>query len=141
MILRSLTLLALTILASCAGPAGDYAKQHPQLPPAHRDFLRTGKVPAGDAVAGMTHEEVKLAMRGFPDAYDKIDGQEAWVYTRKKTVPTTERDANATMGSNGRPEAFAQSDNLGPGTDVMVKTTILFQGNVATQAETVEQRQ
>src|SRR5580704_15762741 len=71
-------------LAGCATPSQTYAKQHPELPAAQLQILKTGKIPDGTAVAGMTQEQVKLAMGIEPAQYTKIDGLDAWVYVQKK---------------------------------------------------------
>jgi hypothetical protein len=73
-------LIVTCFLAACANPARTYVGQHPGLSPEHRKIMLAGKVPDGNAVAGMTKEEVRLAMGADPDQFTKIDGQDAWVY-------------------------------------------------------------
>jgi hypothetical protein len=74
-------LLAVTCLfAACVNPARTYVTQHSELSPEQRKILLAGKIPDGDAVAGMTKEQVRLAMGADPDQFTKIDGQDAWVY-------------------------------------------------------------
>ena len=97
-------------------------------------------MPTGDAVAGMTHDEVKLAMHGYPTTFDRINAEEAWVYVTKKAVATTDRDLDATTSSNGKPEPFSASDNPGAEKNINVKTTVFFQGDRATHAETTEEK-
>jgi len=60
---RFLLALALAGLLSACGTLGQaYVKQHPELSAAHRQILLTGKIPDGDAVAGMTREQIQIVM-------------------------------------------------------------------------------
>src|SRR5436309_410391 len=81
----SLVLVGISF-ASCTSPGQSYVSKHPELSAAHRQIMATGKIPSGDAVAGMTHDQVRLAMNGAPATFDKINGEEAWIYLRKNTV-------------------------------------------------------
>jgi hypothetical protein len=140
---RSVLLLAsATLLAGCANPGRSYAGRHPDLPAAHRQILLSGKIPGGTAVEGMTHEQVKIAMGGFPQTLDRVNNEEAWVYVRKKLVATelTTADYGPRDSGAGRRDPFMASDNTGPQTDVNEKTTVFFQGDRATHAQITEER-
>ena len=136
----ALLLLASCLISGCGTPGITYAKQHPELPPAHLQILKTGKVPDGDAIAGMTREQVQIAMGVEPAQYTKVDGHDAWVYVRKNLSP-------APLVSDSTPQIDRQ-DNRNKGslldtpdqlqTREQTKTTIIFDGNVATHAETVK---
>lgn len=142
MMLRlSVLLLALASLAGCANPGQTYAKSHPELPAAHRQILARGKIPTGEAVAGMTRAQVKLAMGGDPTTFDKIDGQDVWVYVRKRGVG---RESFEDLGSSGRASmenthSFTESNDFSPRVDVELKTTIFFQGDRATHAQSADE--
>jgi outer membrane protein assembly factor BamE (lipoprotein component of BamABCDE complex) len=134
------TVAAAALLAGCANPGQSYASRHPELSVAHRQILSRGSIPSGDAVAGMTREQVKLAMGGDPTTFDRIDGEDAWVYAHKKMVGNsmfddTERAGTLRMEND---HSFSQTQELGPRMDVEVKTTVFFKGDGATHAITDE---
>src|SRR5260221_2234222 len=94
-------LFSLCTLMGCVNQGSSYASKHPELSQAHRQILVSGKVPSGDAVAGMTREQVKMAMGGGPATLDKIDGPDAWGFAHKKTVARAARaDADHTPRSS-----------------------------------------
>ena len=133
---------AIVVLTGCANPGQSYANKHPELSAAHRQILTRGSIPGGDAVAGMSREQVKLAMGGDPATFDKINGEDAWVYVHKKMVGNSSFDGGERPG-NSRMEtdhSFSQTENLGPRLDVDVKTTVFFQGDRATHAQVGEER-
>ncbi|HEV7405034.1 MAG TPA: hypothetical protein VGO11_18975 [Chthoniobacteraceae bacterium] len=123
------------LLASCTTPGKSYAGKHPELSAAHRQILASGKMPAGDAVAGLTHDEVRIAMNGAPATFDKINGEEAWIYLRKNTVVSDIEPPHPSPGSTLDHESFSPMPGTDLETDGMVKTTIFFQGGRATRAE------
>jgi outer membrane protein assembly factor BamE (lipoprotein component of BamABCDE complex) len=140
-ILLTAGLLILLFLAGCANAGKSYADQHPSLPAAHRQILATGKIEGGTDVAGMTREQVRLAMGGDPATFDKINGEDAWVYTRKKAVAKSAAFEERGQAGNSRMEAnhsFSETEDLAPRTDVEVRTTIFFQGNLATHSLVTE---
>jgi hypothetical protein len=136
-----LGLLVGMLLASCTTPGQAYVRKHPELPAAHRQILASGKIPSGDAVAGLTHDEVRLAMNGAPATFDKINGEEAWIYLRKNTLPPDSIEAPRTPAGSSlnTHDAFSAP---APGLDVdgMVKTTIFFQGDRATHADISQEK-
>lgn len=122
--------------AGCANPGSAYAAQHPDLPPAHRQILLRGKIPNGDAVAGMTRAQVKLAMGGDPTTFDKLGTDDVWIYVRKKAVGRESFDDERAGGSGlGNSLSFTESVDFSPRVDVDLKTTIFFQGDRATHAQ------
>ncbi len=135
-------LLLLSILTGCTSPGRTYASKHPELSAEHRQIFVSGKIPNGTAVAGMTHDEVKMAMAGDPDTLDRIDGEEAWVYKRKKLVATefTGPGDSASNSTSRRTDSLSAIDNTGPQMDVISKTTIFFRGDRATHAEVSEDK-
>ena len=126
--------------AGCATPGQAYAKQHPELPAPQVQILNTGKIPDGTAVAGMTQEQVKLAMGIEPAQYTKIDGQDAWVYVQRK-LSTTGITPTDTMGLNHRDsrnqKPLEEGESHAPSDLPQIKTTVYFQGDRATRAEVV----
>lgn len=132
-----LSLAATAGLAGCANPGSSYAAQHPDLPPAHRQILHRGKIPNGEAVAGMTRSQVKLAMGGDPTTFDKIDGEDVWIYVRKHGVG---RESFEDLGRSGsasmeNTHSFTDSNDFSPRVDVEMKTTVFFKGDRATHAQ------
>jgi outer membrane protein assembly factor BamE (lipoprotein component of BamABCDE complex) len=131
-------LLAACLISGCGTPGQVYAKQHPDLSPAHLQILKTGKVPDGDAIAGMTREQVQIAMGVEPAQYTKVDGHDAWIYVRKNLVatplttnstPEIDRQDNRSKGS------LLDTPNQAPQNQEQMRTTVYFDGNVATRAE------
>ncbi len=133
-------------LSGCGTPGQAYAKQHPDLPPAHLQILKTGKIPDGDAVAGMTREQIQKAMGREPAQYTKVDGHDAWVYERKALVSTPLEPVGGgggnAMGSGGGQSGGGGRNPSGgdtqPATPDLYRTTIIFDGEVATRAETIK---
>ena len=136
--------LVLAVLAcafsGCGTPAQAYAKQHPELPKQHLQILMSGKIPDGDAVAGMTRDQILLVMGPDVTQYTKVDGHDAWVYVRKKLIsePLTSTSSAGTGHQDSRNRSFS-SDNAThtPDNQPQSKTTIIFNGDVAIKADTV----
>jgi outer membrane protein assembly factor BamE (lipoprotein component of BamABCDE complex) len=134
----------LLFLPGCATPGAGYAAKHPELTPGQRQILITGKIPPGEDVAGLTREQVKLAVGKDPATYDKVGDQDVWIYVQKKAVS---RDKFADMrGNDGgtssmeNTHSFTESEDFAPRSDVDVKTRIFFRGNAATGAQVSEER-
>ncbi|MGB8168931.1 MAG: hypothetical protein WCF18_15645 [Chthoniobacteraceae bacterium] len=136
-------LAAVALLVGCANPGSTYAAKHPELPPAHRQILMRGKIPNGDAVAGMTREQVKVAMGGDPTTFDKVSNEDVWIYARKKAVGQESFEDLGRSGSSRmeNTHSFTQSDDFSPRVDVEMKTTIFFQGDRATHVQSTEANQ
>jgi hypothetical protein len=140
-----LRLLALTLaagsLVSCANPGKSYATSHPELSPAHRQIFSRAEIPSGDAVAGLTRAQVKIAMGRDPDTYDKVGNEDAWIYVRKKGVGRESFDDLGRSGSGSMEDSrsFTQSSDFSPRVDVDVKTTVFFAGDRATHAQVTEE--
>jgi hypothetical protein len=136
--IQFLLLLATCALSGCATPGQTYASHHPELPAAQLQILRTGKVPDGDAIAGMTQEQIKLAMSIEPTQYIKVDGHDAWVYVQKRLTSNgfssgpSELDRRDKRNKDG---GTPEDHSLQGQPDF--KTTIFFNGDVATRAEVV----
>ena len=132
---------SICLFAGCSTPARDYAAKHPELSPAHRQILMNGKIPDGDAVAGMTRDQIQLVMGQDATQYTKVDGHDAWIYVKKKLVSEPFTAVSSSMGQtqhdvrnrDGAEDAPTQP----PEGDRTVKTTIIFDGDVATHAEVV----
>lgn len=140
--LKSLSTVVLLAFAAavvgCASPAQTYAKQHPELSAAQLQMLNTGKISDGTAVAGMTREQVQLVMGVEPTQYTKVDGQDAWVYITKKLSPmsiSSANDATFSHRDNRSQHALAEGESHSPQDQPVTRTTIYFQGNVATKAD------
>jgi outer membrane protein assembly factor BamE (lipoprotein component of BamABCDE complex) len=127
-------------LAACTTPGQAYAKQHPELSPKQLEIFRKGRIPDGDAVAGLTQEQVKLAMGVEPAQYTKIDGQDAWVYVQKKLGPsgvTTMGDETRDRRDQRSQHSLLEDEHHSPQDQAQVKTTVIFQGDRAVRADVV----
>ena len=126
--------------AGCASPGQTYARQHPELPAPQLQILKTGKIPDGTAVAGMTQEQVKLAMGVEPAQYTKVDGQDAWVYVHKKlstTGITSTNDVGINHHDSRNQKSLEEGESHTPTDQAQFKTVVYFQGDRATRAEVV----
>jgi hypothetical protein len=139
-------LLAATALAlaACANPGSGYASRHPELTPAQRRIFQTARIPQGDDVAGLTREQVKIAMGGDPATFDKSNGDDVWIYVRKKAVARdggsgddVGREPNSSMNSTS---SFTDAEGFGPRMDIDEKTSVFFHGDRATRAQVTEER-
>ena len=137
-------------LSGCASPGQTYVSQHPELSAEQRKIFLAGKIANGDAVAGLTREQIRLIMGRDPTQFTKANGQDAWVWVREELPETghfeeqmgTERggigrDAGGGGASQYGPEAAGNSAAKAMPT---VRTTVYFQGNRATRAEVSEGR-
>lgn len=139
---RSLLAFAVVCLAGCVSLRAAYVKAHPELSTAHRDILLVGKVPEGDAAAGMTKEQVRLAMGSDPAQFTTVDGVDAWVYFTERggDKASPEKPAHSGKGSahsGGKFADQAKSDaTTSSGTESgggKTETTIFFNGDRATR--------
>jgi hypothetical protein len=144
-------LAALGLLAGCVSAGQAYVKKHAELSPEHRKMILTGKVPAGEAVAGMTKEEVRLAMGKDPAQFTTIDGVYAWVYANEKGTENKPEGHHRGGGKGGggghggksskSPDETANqsqgesSEQSGHGP---MQTTIFFNGDRATKVVRTE---
>lgn len=134
-----LLLLAGMAVAGCTTPRQTYVSQHPGMPPAHRQIMTSGKIPEGNTVAGLTRDEIRLVMGGPPAVFDRVDGQETWAYLKKSSasVDSTPTDADASGRSRSSDLQVKVAD---PDLNVMMRTTIFFQGDRATRAEITQEK-
>ncbi len=127
---------AISCLAGCASPGVAYAKSHPELPPAHRQILLSGKIPGGIAVAGMSKEQVDLAV-GSPKRLEQTAGGEVWVYVHERFLDISPADAPGAAYGTG-PNAqrnFTETANLGPRPSVRETARVFFRGDRATHVQ------
>ena len=134
---RVFALFAASAFAACSNPGLDYANKHSELTPVQRQIITSGKIPAGDAVAGLTHDQVKVAMRGFPNTFDKVNGEEAWIYVRKKALPVGEEQVPSPSARRDSPDASFPAAGV---YDMNERTTVYFQGDRATHAEVTQEK-
>jgi hypothetical protein len=137
---RILLLLAAMAVVGCANSGQTYAQQHPELTVAQRQILTTGKIPSGDAVAGLTHDEIRLAMGGPPAVFDKVDGQETWSYVKKQTAMLDPSASGSDSSANRARPTDLRREFEDAGLNVNVRTTIFFQGDRATRAEVTQEK-
>ena len=142
-LLPALFLIA-AALSGCATPGQTYAGRHPELSAEQRKIFLTGKIANGDAVAGLTREQVRLIMGRDPSQFTKLNGEDAWVWVREglPMVGPAEEQMGAELGGVGRDSGGGGASRYGtevsgnsattearPG-----RTTVYFQGNRATRA-------
>lgn len=131
--IRFLAVSAILTLAGCATRGAAYAKAHPEISPTHRQILITGKIPGGTAAAGMTKEQVRLAV-GSPKRIKQASTGEAWVYVHQRFLDVSPRDeTDAAFGAGpDRQRNFTETAHLGPRPSVTEKATVFFRGDRAT---------
>lgn len=102
----------------------------------HRQILSTGKIPGGMAAAGMTMEQVKLAL-GNAREHESLNGGEAWVYVHQRFLDISPRDdAGAAYGTGPNNQRnFTETANLGPRPSVIEKARVFFRGDRVTQVQ------
>ncbi len=137
--------LILAGLPGCATPGQTYASHHPELSVEQRNIFQAGKIPNGNAVAGLTREQVRLIMGRDPSQFTKVDGDDVWVWVREglPVAGPAEEQMGAELGGVGRNEGgmgasrygTEASGNSAPKAARPARTTVYFQGDRATRAE------
>ena len=116
---------AILHLAGCASsPRIAYVKAHPELSPAHRQILLSGKIPGGMAAEGMTKDQVKLAV-GSPKRLEQTGTGDVWVYVHERFL-----DISLNAQRN-----FTETANLGPRPSVRETARVFFRGDRATHVQ------
>ena len=130
------------LISGCSTERSSYASSHPELPEAHRQIFRNGTIPGGNAVAGMTREQVRIAMGSGPTTFDVIEGQDVWIYTRRKPLETdlAEDFGNSASSAFSGNRSMKKQKPAGRQMNPTVKTTIFFQGDRATHAQVTDGR-
>jgi len=130
------------LFSGCATPGSSYAKSHPELPPAHRQILTSGKIPNGDAVSGMTREQVRLAMQSGPTSFDKWNGEDVWAYVDDAPLNSASRNdfSYTPQSSFDNHRTLTETDDFRGSSESHRRTLIFFQGDRATHARVVEDR-
>jgi hypothetical protein len=143
LVIRHSVLVISFLLAACTNEGQIYAKQHPELNPVQRRILASGIIPDGTAVAGLTRAQIHMAMGTDPSTFDRVGGEDVWIFTHKKAVARDPIFANSPADSVlDKSHGYTETDTeqTTPRVDVDVKTTIYFQGDIATHARTVEEK-
>ena len=133
-----LVILTPALFLGCqSSPGKTYAKQHPELTPQQREIFMKKKVTDVSAVAGLTKEQLRIAL-GEPTQFENVEGVESWIYIRRNTEMDAENNMRAVMSGTDRgsmsgagiggthPSDYVPVNNL--------RTTIFFNGNTATRA-------
>ncbi len=144
MLARLLLLVLLSsFLAACASPGRAYAEKRPEMSPEHREILSTGHVPIGTAVAGLTRQEVRLAMGRDPSQFSKEDGLDAWIFApdangppalggENRDVRTRDSGGIGTFAGSAAAPGGAQEPTFQKST---AKITVYFRGDRAVRAD------
>jgi outer membrane protein assembly factor BamE (lipoprotein component of BamABCDE complex) len=121
----------------CETPGGAYVKRHPELSPQQRKILTERKITDVNAVAGLTKEQIRLAM-GEPTQFDSIEGGEAWIFVRLKSDrsssssgPSGTEMGTPGVGGSGMAPSMGPKERIENGN---VRTTIFFEGDRAVRA-------
>jgi len=131
-----IALVAISCLGGCASPRVAYAKAHPELSPTHRQILISGKIPGGMAAAGMTKDQVKLAV-GNPKQLEQTSAGDVWVYVHERFLDVSPSDDPGQAYGSG-PNAqrnFTETTNLGPRPSVREIARVFFRGDRVTHVQ------
>jgi len=130
--------LTASLFVGCqTSPGVAYAKQHPELTPQQRKIFTEKKVTDINAVAGLTKEQIRVAL-GEPTQFDHLEGVEVWIYIRRNSDIDAENNMRAVMSGTDRGSMAGAGvggthmTELAPVTNV--RTTIFFSGNMAVRA-------
>jgi len=132
----------LVLLAACTNEGQTYVKSHPELSPEHRRIMASGKIPDGAAVAGLTRDQIRIAMGTDPYTIDREGSEDVWVFSHKKAIAKNPEFNNTSDQVLDKTHGYGEShtDENAPRVDVDVKTSVYFDGNIATRARTVEEK-
>jgi len=137
-IVRFIAVLAIFCISGCSTPGSKYASAHPELSPAHRQILASGKAPSGSAIEGMTKQQVQLAL-GRPATIETAGQQDVWTYVRETIA------GNASSNLYNSASGFGSTGNLmlhsGSQQTTIEKTKVFFQGDRANLTEVSAERQ
>jgi hypothetical protein len=131
-----LLLLPLGMLASCSTPGDAYASKHPELTPEQRKVMASGKLSTGDPVAGLTKEQVLVIMGRDPDQFTTFNGEEAFVWFRRKVLgfgSTSSSSMSSMTGDRRRSGSGPQAGEADTVATSQQKTTVFFQSGRATR--------
>ena len=133
--------LAIACLSGCSTPGSQYAKAHPELSAVQRQILISGEIPGGNAVEGMTKEQVRLAV-GNPTSVEKINGQDIWVYVREKSLETSPANDPSNIYGSGpnKQQNFTETAIIGPQPIIIEAKGVFFKGDRATITQIRRQR-
>lgn len=135
-------LASLLLFSGCTTPRQAYVSQHPNLTPDQRRILVTGKLVDRDPVAGMTREEIRLTMGVDATQTTSINGEDALIWLKRKPEPLsmmegTDRASGGT-GSGSFSNIPRETDQT-PAKKVNIRTTVFFQGDLATHVDVREE--
>lgn len=136
-----LALAATLLCAACTSSQQTYVAHHPELSPEQKKMIVLGKITDQAAVAGMTREQICLAMGGEPSQLTKINGEDAWVWLKSKPPELADfREPDRTntgSGNMSRPQQFM--DEPEPAARPKMRTTVFFDGDKATHVDVTEE--
>jgi hypothetical protein len=130
---------AVSFLAGCATPQQTYLSQHPELSAEQRKIIAAARLSDRDAVAGMTREQIRLTMGTDPTQLTSINGEDAWVWVQRKGGSGTfePMEPSVEPGAASFSKVKRSSDPVVT-PRVEVRTTVFFQGNLATHVDVTE---
>ena len=130
---------SISAFVGCSTSQQAYLSRHPELSTEHRKIIAAGRLADRDAVAGMTRDQIRLTMGSDPTQLTSINGEDAWVWVRRKggagSFEPMNRSGERDRGSFGRIEKTQESVAT---PKVQVRTTVVFQGNQATRVDVTE---
>ena len=136
-----LSVFAVALLAGCAAPRRAYVDQHPHLTADQRKVIVAGKLADRDPVAGLTREEIRLTMGADPEQAITINGEEAWVWLKRKPEPMSlmERAEQTGATGSGNSSNLPRDSNEPSKSKTNIRTTVFFEGNLATRVDVTEE--
>jgi len=136
-----LALAAAAISTGCTTPRQDYIAQHPELSPEHRKIVAAGTFKDHDPVAGMTRDAVRLTMGTDPAQVTKVNGEDAWIWIKKKGDSLTMMDESNHSGGpgSGTFSGLPPENDHEPKKRSIVRTTVFFRGDTATRVDVTEE--
>ena len=129
--------------SGCATPRQTYVSQHPELTAEHRKIIVAGQLADRDPVAGMTRQEIRLTMGVDPTQTTTINGEDVWVWVKRKGDSMTLLDDTTHSGSSGTGSFSGvprgSDPDAVPKKRVQIRTTVFFKGNLATRVDVTEE--
>jgi len=136
-----LALAAAGLSTGCTSPRQDYMAQHPELKPEHRKIMAAGVFKDHDPVAGMTRDAVRLTMGTDPAQVTTVNGEDAWIWIKKKGDALTMIDESNHSGGpgSGTFSGLPADNGDNPKKRSIVRTTVFFRGDLATRVDVTEE--
>jgi hypothetical protein len=103
--------------------------------------MAAGTLKDRDPVAGMTRDAIRLTMGTDPSQMTTINGEDAWIWIKKKGDSLTLMDESNHSGGPGAGSfsGMASDEGRAPKKRAIVRTTVFFRGDLATRVDVTEE--